>query len=486
MGQSERVATLIANPVNPVLSAELADRAREVAGASAVYFLADGVACDIPLPVDIDSPLEKLREAVLGQPVDCVVQKTATRRKKALLADMDSTLIEQECIDELAAEAGIGERVAEITASAMRGDIAFQPALEERVSLLAGQCETIIDCVLENRITLMPGSRELVATMKSNGAYCALVSGGFTQFTSRVAEALGFDEHRANTFDVEKGKFTGKVIPPVLGLNAKVEALEDVCMKNGLQPDDVIAVGDGANDLGMLSLAGSGGGAPCQADRRRTGQNPDRPRRPDCPALPTGIPQDGFRGVKPGYTLETDRLTIRNWTDSEEDRAFLHLIMSNETGRRFYPDRKTREQSDEVMDRILGWQKADELGWAVACLKDTGRRLGFTGLAPVEFDVPFSPTVEIGWQYDPATWGNGYATEAAGELLRHAFEDLALPEIVAFAIEENTASTAVMARIGMTHCPDETFIHPKVPETHPQLKRHVLWRITRNEWRERA
>ena len=258
MRLTDRVATLIANPNSPVLTPDLADAARTAIGASAVYFLADGIACDIPLPSNVHDPFAALKEVVTGQPIDCVVQDAALRRKKALIADMDSTLIEQECIDELAAEAGIGERVAEITTSAMRGDIAFQPALEERVSLLAGQCESIIDSVLENRITLMPGSRELVSTMKANGAYCALVSGGFTQFTTRVAETLGFDEHRANTFHIADGKFTGNVIPPVLGLNAKVEALEDVCIKNGLQPNDVIAVGDGANDLGMLRLAGSG------------------------------------------------------------------------------------------------------------------------------------------------------------------------------------------------------------------------------------
>ena len=187
--------------------------------------------------------------------------------------------------------------------------------------------------------------------------------------------------------------------------------------------------------------------------------------------------------MKAGVTLETERLTIRHWTDSEEDREFLHTIQSNEIGRRYYPDRKTRKQSDEVMDRILSHQKASKLCWAIACLKGTGQRLGFTGLAPVDFDVPFAPTVEIGWQYDPAVWGNGYATEAGAELLRHAFEDLNLPEIVAFAIEENAASTAIMARIGMIHCPDETFIHPKVPDTHPELKRHVFWRITADEWK---
>jgi len=188
--------------------------------------------------------------------------------------------------------------------------------------------------------------------------------------------------------------------------------------------------------------------------------------------------------MKPGVALETDRLNIRHWTRSEEDRAFLHHILSNEIGRRFYPDRRTREESDDLMEKIIGWQENGDLTWAIACMKDTDQRLGFTGLSRVTFDVPFAPTVEIGWQYDPAIWGSGYATEAAAELLRHAFEDLGLPEIVAFAIEENTASTAIMARIGMTHRPDETFIHPKVPDTHPQLKRHVLWRVTADDWQQ--
>ncbi|MGI9354362.1 MAG: GNAT family N-acetyltransferase [Rhizobiaceae bacterium] len=189
--------------------------------------------------------------------------------------------------------------------------------------------------------------------------------------------------------------------------------------------------------------------------------------------------------MKPGVTLETERLVIRHWARSGEDRAFFHLIMSNERGRRFYPDRKTREESDDLIEKIIGWQDDGELTWAVACRKDTGQRLGFTGLAPVTLDMPFAPTVEIGWQYDPAVWGNGYATEAGAELLRHAFETLDIPEIVAFAVEDNTASTAIMARIGMRHCPDETFIHPKVPDTHQQLKRHVLWRITADEWKRK-
>ena len=140
----------------------------------------------------------------------------------------------------------------------MRGELEFDSALRERVGLLKGLDENIFDQVIEKRITLMPGGKELVATMKKNGAYCALVSGGFVQFTSKIASVLGFDENRANTFEIENGKLTGNVIPPILGKEAKVEALNDVTAKLGLTADDVIAVGDGANDLGMLELAGSG------------------------------------------------------------------------------------------------------------------------------------------------------------------------------------------------------------------------------------
>ena len=190
--------------------------------------------------------------------IDMVVQPLDGRRKKMLLADMDSTLIQQECIDELAAEAGVGDRVAAITARAMNGEIDFGDALRERVGLLAGLDETIIQQVLETRITYMPGGKALVATMKANDAYAALVSGGFTAFSAAVATRLGFDEHRANTLLVENGQLTGKVADPILGRDAKVAALHEITARLDLAATDVIAVGDGANDLGMLGLAGSG------------------------------------------------------------------------------------------------------------------------------------------------------------------------------------------------------------------------------------
>jgi phosphoserine phosphatase len=190
--------------------------------------------------------------------VDLVVQAAEGRRKRVLLADMDSTMIQQECIDELADEAGVGARVAEITKAAMNGQLDFEGALRERVGLLKGLPVAVIDRVIRDRITLMPGGPALVATMRANGAYAALVSGGFTAFTARIAAVLGFDENRANILN-SKGEFlTGTVAEPILGRQAKVDALVDICARLGIAETEVIAVGDGANDLGMLGRAGAG------------------------------------------------------------------------------------------------------------------------------------------------------------------------------------------------------------------------------------
>ncbi|MBN9054249.1 MAG: phosphoserine phosphatase SerB [Rhizobiales bacterium] len=254
------VATLVANPSNPVLTPAIAEKAADAVKASGLYWLADGIACDIALRDDGD--IHAARDAILaviaGAPIDLAVQEAETRRKKLLIADMDSTMIGQECIDELAAEVGLKDKVAAITARAMNGEIAFEPALRERVALLKGLPVSVIGDVIEKRITLTPGGRQLIATMKAKGYYTALVSGGFTVFTSRIAETLGFDENRANILLHADGKLTGEAAEPILGKQAKVDALVDIAERLGISPGEAMAVGDGANDLGMLHLSGAG------------------------------------------------------------------------------------------------------------------------------------------------------------------------------------------------------------------------------------
>jgi phosphoserine phosphatase len=175
-----------------------------------------------------------------------------------LIADMDSTMIQQECIDELGIAAGVGDQIKAITVRAMRGEIDFADALRERVGLMAGLDAKVIDTILRERITYMPGGKTLVATMKAQRAYTALVSGGFRQFTSKVAASLGFHTNEANDLVTENGKLTGKVTEPVLGKEAKVAALKHLSLVNGLTPADAITVGDGANDIPMLQIAGMG------------------------------------------------------------------------------------------------------------------------------------------------------------------------------------------------------------------------------------
>ncbi|MEP7454729.1 phosphoserine phosphatase SerB [Phyllobacterium sp. SB3] len=254
------MATLIANPAAPSLTSSLGIKASAAVNATGLYWLADGIACDITLK-DADNPDEVravLTRALDGAAIDIIIQNQDTRRKKVLIADMDSTMIQQECIDELAEEAGLRDKVAAITARAMNGEIEFEPALRERVALLKGLPYSVIDKVIASRITLMPGGPELVRTMKKHGAYTALVSGGFTVFTQRIAEMIGFNENSANIL-IDNGKtLTGEVKEPILGRAAKVAALSSICERFGLAPEEAMAVGDGANDLGMLQLAGTG------------------------------------------------------------------------------------------------------------------------------------------------------------------------------------------------------------------------------------
>ncbi len=254
------VATLIANPSNPVLVPAIAEQAADAVKASGLYWLADGIACDIALRdgTDIEAAEASILAVIGSAPIDLVIQEAETRRKKLLIADMDSTMIGQECIDELAAEVGLKEKVADITARAMNGEIAFEPALRERVALLKGLPLSVVDEVIAKRITLTPGGPELIATMKAKGYYAALVSGGFTVFTSRIGATLGFDENRANVLLEENGILTGLVEEPILGKQAKVDALNEIAERLDISVDDAVAVGDGANDLGMLQLAGAG------------------------------------------------------------------------------------------------------------------------------------------------------------------------------------------------------------------------------------
>lgn len=249
--------TLLTSPDQPRLDAALVDSLRNAWGGGDAVWLAPDEAASFDM---LRMPANRwdIWAECQGMGVDLIIVPAQGRRKKMLLADMDSTMIQQECIDELADEAGVGDRVKNITARAMNGELDFEGALRERVGLLAGLDEAVIRQVLEQRITYMPGGKTLLATMKANGAYAALVSGGFTAFTASVAQALGFDENRANTLLVEGGKLTGHVRDPILGKQAKVDALEGITARLGLAEADVLAVGDGANDLGMLHRAGMG------------------------------------------------------------------------------------------------------------------------------------------------------------------------------------------------------------------------------------
>jgi len=251
------IATLLSAPAARALDPALVDSLRNAWGGGDAVWLAPDEAAEFALP-QLPGNRWQVWEEMQKLGIDLVVQPAKGRRKKMLIADMDSTMIQQECIDELAVVAGIGPRVAEITARAMNGELDFEGALRERVGLLKGLEAGVIDQVLDERITLMPGGRALVATMKAAGGYTVLVSGGFTNFASRVAEELGFDEHRANTLLIEDGKLTGEVAEPILGREAKVAALKEVSARLGLGHEAVMAVGDGANDLGMLGLAGAG------------------------------------------------------------------------------------------------------------------------------------------------------------------------------------------------------------------------------------
>lgn len=222
------------------------------------HWLAENEAVDLYHTAPANVVEKALREMIGEQKIDAMSQPTNGRQKKLLITDMDSTIIEQECIDELAAHVGLKEKVAAITERAMNGELDFKAALRERVGLLKGLPTSALEEVFTNAITFMPGAKELVSTMRANGAYTLLVSGGFTFFTSRVRMALGFHEDQSNTLGIEHHALTGLVVEPILDKEAKLKALNDVCAKLGITPAQAVAVGDGANDLPMLQAAGLG------------------------------------------------------------------------------------------------------------------------------------------------------------------------------------------------------------------------------------
>ncbi len=257
------VATLVSNSNVSSLNDELlGEVARRLPAPRPPQWLDESLAADIVftpmLADDIPSIRQTLRETLEGMPIDFFVQPVATRRKKLFIADMDSTMIGQECIDELADFIGQKARVAAITERAMRGEIAFEPALRERVALLRGLSADVVMQVIAERITLTPGAKTLVQTMRAHGAYTALVSGGFTLFTREIAAMIGFHTHRANILIVEDGKLAGRVSEPILGKAAKLEALKHFRTVNGISAAEALAIGDGANDLAMLEQAGLG------------------------------------------------------------------------------------------------------------------------------------------------------------------------------------------------------------------------------------
>jgi phosphoserine phosphatase len=255
------VATLVAHPDNPVLDgAALARAADALPHPAAATWLASGIAADIPFArpdAALPAIAARAREA-LALPVDVIVQPIAHRRKALFLADMDSTMIGQECIDELADFVGLKADVSAITERAMRGELAFEPALRERVALLKGLPIGVVDEIIAERITLTSGGKALLATLRAHGCYTALVSGGFTVFTSRIAAMLGFHENRANILEVEDARLVGAVREPILGKEAKLAALRELAKAHGVAPEATLAVGDGANDLAMLGEAGLG------------------------------------------------------------------------------------------------------------------------------------------------------------------------------------------------------------------------------------
>jgi phosphoserine phosphatase len=261
------VLTLIADPatarLTPETAEDIARALRHVGGSGgvetgAIDWLAPGIACDIPFEAEPETAWRDAACRAAGdRPIDVVVQAAAHRRKTLLVADMEATIIVNEMLDELAAALGIGPRIADITRRAMNGEIRFQDALRERVALLAGLDEKVLNAACD-RIVFNPGAATLIATLRARGVHCALVSGGFRVFTGYVAPRLGFEWHYANELVIRNGTVAGTVADPILGREAKRDTLLRLCRDLGIEQADTLAVGDGANDIDMIEAAGLG------------------------------------------------------------------------------------------------------------------------------------------------------------------------------------------------------------------------------------
>jgi len=255
------VATLVSNPNKPALSDALLSKLAQALPERAKLIRLDRqIAIDVAFSArsqtELDEISAKIRKSLSSEPVDIIVQPIQHRRKSLFVADMDSTMIGQECIDELAAELRVKQKVAKITERSMRGELEFEPALRERVKLLEGLDAMVIPKVISEKITITPGARTLISTLRSQGVYTALVSGGFTLFTNRIGATIGFDEDRANTLVIHNGKLTGEVADPILGREAKRAALIELREQFALRPEETLAIGDGANDLIMMNGSG--------------------------------------------------------------------------------------------------------------------------------------------------------------------------------------------------------------------------------------
>ena len=255
------VLTLIGNPESAPLESvhvEQVFQSLEISGET--DWLAKNEACDIFIDSELSAEVisRKVRDILAEFSIDIACTPNNGRRKKLLISDMDSTVINQECIDELADEIGIGAQIRKITASVIQGDISFPDALRQRLQLIKGMVDKELERVYQRRITLKAGARTLVQTMRHHGAFCMLVSGGFTYFTSRIAARLGFHDHQANVLIFKHGKLTGEAREPILGRSAKLNILTKLCQQKSLTFSDVLAVGDGANDIKMIQAAGLG------------------------------------------------------------------------------------------------------------------------------------------------------------------------------------------------------------------------------------